>query len=202
MKRPRPAPHRGRPRAFDVDRALDRALKVFWRKGYEGTALPDLTRAMGINRPSLYAAFGNKEALFRKVLDRYAQGPASYIQEALNEPAALAVAERLLRETIDMLTDRRNPRGCLVVQGALACGAAGESVRKELGRRREAAVTALRRRLVRARSKGDLPAHASPADLARYLATMLHGLCVQAASGATRSQLQRVARTALRAWPR
>src|SRR5437588_3573741 len=109
----------GRPRTFDAEKALDRALKVFWRKGYEGTSLPDLTKAMGINRPSLYAAFGNKESLFRKALDRYAEGPAAYMREALNKPTARAVAERLLGGTIDLLTDRRNPRGCHMVHGAL-----------------------------------------------------------------------------------
>src|SRR2546425_3446875 len=94
----------GRPRAFDVDEALDQALGVFWRKGYEGTSLPDLTRSMGINRPSLYAAFGNKEALFRKALDRYADGPARFMREALDEPTARGVVERLFRGAIDMLT--------------------------------------------------------------------------------------------------
>ena len=117
----------GRPRAFDFDQALDRALEVFWRSGYEGATLPDLTRAMGINRPSLYAAFGNKEALFRKALDRYAEGPAAYVREALAEPTARAVVERLLAGTTDLMADPRNPRGCLMVQAALACGAATES---------------------------------------------------------------------------
>src|SRR5271165_4690093 len=112
----------GRTRQFDVDEALDRALEVFWARGYEGATLPDLTSAMGINRPSLYAAFGNKEELFRKVLDRYAKGPACYLREALEEPRARGVAERLLNGTIDAVTDRKNPRGCLMVQGALACG--------------------------------------------------------------------------------
>src|SRR5881397_436962 len=123
-KRKKTAAPRGRPRAFDADKALDRALLVFWRKGYEGASLADLTRAMGINRPSLYAAFGNKEALFRRALDRYAEGPAAYVGEALNEPTARAVAERLLGGTIDLLSDPHNPHGCLVVQGALACSEA------------------------------------------------------------------------------
>src|SRR6516164_7920615 len=114
----------GRPREFDVDQALDSALRVFWRKGYEGTTLPDLTKAMGINRPSLYAAFGSKEELFRQTLDRYAAGPAAYVRAALTEPTARAVAERLLAGAIDVVTNRRNPRGCLLVQGALACGEA------------------------------------------------------------------------------
>src|SRR5206468_5468727 len=103
---------RGRPCEFDKDKVLERALQVFWQKGYEGTSLSDLTRAMGINRPSLYAAFGNKEALFQKALDRYAGGPASYVREALNEPTARAVAERLLHESAEVQTDPRYPPGC------------------------------------------------------------------------------------------
>src|SRR5205814_7401242 len=105
------SPGKGRPRSFDTNKALDRALQVFWRKGYEGASLPDLTEAMGINRPSLYAAFGNKEALFRKALDRYVQGPAAYVRKSLTEPTARAVAERVLRGSADLLTDRRNPSG-------------------------------------------------------------------------------------------
>jgi AcrR family transcriptional regulator len=101
---------RGRPREFDIDEVLDRALRVFWRRGYEGATLPDLTKAMGINRPSLYAAFGSKEELLRKALDRYVEGPAAFVREALNEPTARAVAERLLGGTIELVTDRRNPR--------------------------------------------------------------------------------------------
>ena len=192
---------RGRPREFDVEKALGRALKVFWRKGYEGASLLDLTKAMGINRPSLYAAFGNKEALFRKALDRYAEGPAAYVREALNEPTARAAAERLLGGAVDLLTDRRNPRGCLLVQGALACGEAAESVRRELVARRAAGEAAVRRRFERARAEGDLPADADPADLARYLGAVIQGMAVQAAGGASREELQRVVALALRAWP-
>src|SRR5436305_3898981 len=97
----------GRPRAFDIDKALDRALRVFWQKGYEGTTLPDLTRAMGINRPSLYAAFGNKQSLIKKVLHRYTTGPASYVQSALVQPTARAVAKKLLDGAVQNLTDPR-----------------------------------------------------------------------------------------------
>ena len=191
----------GGPRSFDADLALDSALQVFWRKGYEGTSLSDLTAAMGINRPSLYAAFGDKEALFRKALDRYAEGPASYVKEALAQPTARRVVESLLREAAVLLTDPRNPPGCLNVQGALACGGDAEPVQRELALRRAAGQKVIRDRLRRAKAEGDLPADANPADLARYIATVLHGMSVQAAGGATRAELLRVAQTALQAWP-
>ena len=193
---------RGRPRGFDAELALDRALNVFWRKGYEGASLDDLTAAMGINRPSLYAAFGNKENLFRRALERYAQGPAGHVCKALDAPTARGVAEQTLMGTVTLLSNPRHPRGCLIVQGALACGEASESVQRALATHREAGVAALRKRFERARREGDLPRSASPADLARYVATIAHGLSVQAASGATRAELTRVVRTALRAWPR
>lgn len=192
---------RGRPREFDADKALDRALKVFWRKGYEGASLTDLTRAMGINRPSLYAAFGDKASLFRQVLDRYAAGPACYVRDALNAPTARAVAERLLFGGIDLVTDPKHPRGCLAVQGALACGDEAKGVQKDLAARRSAGEAALRGRFARAAAEGDLPPDANPADLARYVMTVMHGLAVQAAGGARREELRRVAEVALRAWP-
>ena len=137
----------GRPRAFDADVALDRALEVFWQKGYEGAALSDLTEAMGINRPSLYAAFGNKEALFRKVIDRYTGGPAVYTRVALDEPTARAVVERMLRGAIDVTTNPATPPGCLMVQSALAVGETAAAVRQDLVLRRAAGVVALQRRL-------------------------------------------------------
>ena len=191
----------GRPRAFDVDKALDRALQVFWEKGYEAASLADLTEAMGINRPSLYAAFGNKEALFRKVLDRYTSGPAAYIREALDRPTARAVVEQLLGEAADLLTNPRNPRGCLMVTGALSCGDAADSVRQELITRRAGTEAALRRRFKRAKSDGDLPPDSDPADLARYVTTVAQGMAVQAAGGASRTELRRLVATVLRAWP-
>src|ERR1700736_5166924 len=146
----------GRPRSFDTGKALDRAVDVFWRKGYEGASLSDLTKAMGINKPSLYAAFGDKEKLFRKVLDRYSEGPASHSRVALQEPTSRAVVERLLSGTADLLTSPRNPGGCLLVQGALACGNGANSVRRELVSRRLAGEAALRRRLKRAKNDGEL----------------------------------------------
>jgi AcrR family transcriptional regulator len=191
----------GRPRSFDVDGALERALRVFWRNGYEGTSLSDLTKAVGVNRPSLYAAFGDKKALFRKVLDRYLEGPAAYTQEALREPTARAVIERLLRGAADVNAGPRNPGGCLMVQGALACGEEADSIRHELTACRAAGEAAIRRRLQRAKSEGDIAANVNPAALARYIATVLYGMAVQAAGGASRDKLQRVVEMTLRTLP-
>jgi len=193
---------RGRPRAFDLDAALERAMHVFWAKGYEGAALSDLTRAMRINRPSLYAAFGNKEQLFRKVLDRYASGPLAYFEKALEAPSARDVIEQILFGAAKLASDPRLPGGCLMVQGALACGDAAGSVRKEIAARRTASEIALRRRLQRATRERDLLGNAEPAELARYVMTVLQGMAVQGANGATRVQLRRVAQLALRAWPK
>ena len=176
-------------------------MQVFWQKGYEGASLAELTESMGVNRPSLYAAFGRKEELFRKVLDRYDAGPSSFVREAMEEPTARAVVSSLLHGAVEMHTDPRTPPGCLMVHGALSCGAGADSVRRELNSRRAAAETTLRRRLARAKAEGDLPADASPADLARYVMTIVRGMAVQAAGGASRAQLLRVVRTALTAWP-
>jgi AcrR family transcriptional regulator len=195
------APQRGRPREFDADLALERALEVFWRKGYEGTSISELTEAMGINRPSLYAAFGNKEALFRKALDRYAQGPAAYTYNALQEPTARAVVEHLFHGAADALTDPHYPHGCLGVQGALACGDAAQSVKGELCARQAAWEAALQKRLERAKRDGELSETANCTDLAQYIAAVLQGMAVQAAGGATRKQLRKVAAIALQAWP-
>jgi len=193
---------RGRPRAFDPDAALDRAMHVFWARGYEGASLSELTRAMRINRPSLYAAFGNKEQLFRKVLDRYVDGPLAYFGKALAAPKARDVIEQIFFGAASMAGDPRLPAGCLMVQGALAVGTAAASVRKEAAGRRAASEIALRRRLQRAKREGNLPRNADPAELARYVMTVLQGMAVQGADGASRDQLRRVAQVALRAWPK
>jgi AcrR family transcriptional regulator len=193
---------RGRPRAFDIDRALDRALQVFWRQGYEGTSLSDLTKAIGINRPSLYAAFGNKEELFRKVLDRYAEGPSSRVSQALSEPTAYGAVKRLLYASAELQTSPRNPRGCLTVHGALTCSPENETIRRELASRRLAAGNDLLKRLEQGKSEGELRDSADPTELARYFIVVIQGMAVQAASGATRQQLEKVADLALLIWPR
>lgn len=194
-------PTLGRPRGFDADKALDKALQVFWSKGYEGTSLADLTGAMGINPPSLYAAFGNKEGLFRKALDRYAEGKSRFIRDCLAAPTAREAVERLLLGSADTLTDPETPQGCLVVHGALCGGEDAGPVKRELAERRAAVELSIRDRLKRAKTEGDLPASADPAALAKYFSTLLHGMAVQAASGAQRKDLRQTARLALNAWP-
>ncbi len=156
---------------------------------------------MGINRPSLYAAFGSKEQLFRKALDRYQTGPQSFLGQALRKPTARAVAEAMFSGFIRMLRGRDKVRGCLIVYGALACGDEAQPVREELARLRQAAVSTLRERFERAVQDGDLPEGTDCATLARYIATVLNGLAVQAASGATEAGLRRVSTMAMRAWP-
>ncbi|MEU5882109.1 TetR/AcrR family transcriptional regulator [Spirillospora sp. NPDC047279] len=190
----------GRPREFDLDERLDRALEVFRRHGYEGTALSDLTEAMGINKPSLYAAYGNKAALFSKALDRYSAGPASYVQEAMNAPTARAAAETLMRGSVDLNTCE--PRGCLFVQGALATGPQGDPARAEVAARRDAGQEALHERFERALAEGDLPAGTDTEALARHIWAVTYGLSIQATGGATADELHRTVDLVLSAFPR
>ena len=191
----------GRPLEFDPREALDKALELFWRHGYEGTSLSDLTKAMGIVRPSLYARFGSKEDLFRKVVDLYWSRHMGFARAAREKPTAREVVEALLFGFADAVTGCGTPAGCLGVNGALACSPASEDIQKELAARRTRDEAVLRKRLERARSEGDLPKDVSPADLARFIATVLRGMAVQAKSGASRQELRRVAAMALRVWP-
>ncbi len=193
---------KGRPREFDLDEALDKALLVFWRQGYEGTSLSDLTDATGVSRPSLYAAFGNKEELFRRALDRYAEhGPGAIQREALAEPTARRVVQTLLRGAAESLTDPNNPPGCLAVQGALSCSNAADSIKLELCNRRSTAEAILADRFELARKEGDLGSTEDPVALARFVMTIAQGMAIQAASGTSRADLVKVADMALTAWP-
>ena len=190
----------GRPRAFCVEEALDRAMDVFWRKGYEGAAIADLTEAMGINAPSLYACFGSKEGLFRAVLDRYEDGRKGFLQEVLDAPTARASAEMFLKGVADMATDpQSHPPGCLLLQSGLAGD--DQRIPNELARHRAEKELALRERFECARRSGDLAKDADPAALARYLVTIANGLCVQASAGAQAKDLHDVVAIALASWP-
>jgi AcrR family transcriptional regulator len=190
-----------RPRQFDEDHALDQAMTLFWRHGYEGTSLSDLTKAMGISRPSLYATFGNKEALFRRSVGRYLEGPGARVTAALALPTARETVEALLSLYADAPATPGRPRGCLLVNGALGCSAEAEPIRVELSQVRTASIAALRKRLEHAQRQGELPESARPGDLARYVWTVLNGMAIDALDGATRPQLREVARQAMLAWP-
>jgi AcrR family transcriptional regulator len=191
----------GRPREFDLDQALEQALHLFWRKGYEGTSIADLTEAIGITKPSLYAAFGNKEELFRKAFDRYVDGPGGYVQVALAKPTAREVVQHLLYEAADAVTDPANPPGCLAVQGALCCGDTAETIKQELMARRAKGEDDLRKRFEQAVAEGDLSKETNPLDLARYISAIVQGMAVQAIGGAGRDDLRRIADITLRNWP-
>ena len=191
----------GRPRGFDTEEALERAMLVFWEHGYEGASLADLTSAMGISATSMYAAFGNKEELFRKALERYNDGPGSYLVRALEEPTALGVATAILNGTVRTTTRPAHPHGCMGVQGALTTGDSGREVRDLLAAWRNNGCSRVRERFQRAVDDGDLPPQTDPGLLARYVTTLSFGIAVQAASGVGRDELQEMADAALRDWP-
>jgi AcrR family transcriptional regulator len=192
---------KGRPREFDLDEALAAALRVFWKKGYEGASLTDLTEAMGITKPSLYAAFGNKEALFRKALDLYEREKLAYVGEALQAPTSRQVAERLLRGALAMQTSEFEPKGCMRILTSVSCGPEAESIRADLMERRQSSQRALCERMNRAKAEGDLPENTDVDGLCAYLGAILGGMSVQAGSGAPRAQLEGLVETALQMWP-
>jgi AcrR family transcriptional regulator len=192
----------GRPREFDLDQAVERALALFWRRGYEGTSMSDLTDALGITRASLYAAFGSKEALFQRVMDRYEAEAGGYRIAADQAPTSLEAVRLWLAGPVELHGDKKNPPGCLGVQGALACGVESEAVQRDLALRRHRGEAAIRRRLQRAVKEHDLADDDDPADLARYLSALIYGMAVLAAGGCTRGELRGVADVALRHWPK
>lgn len=191
----------GRPRNFCKNEALDRAMEVFWRKGFEGASICDLTAAMGVNPPSLYAAFGNKEQLFVQALDRYTETHGAFLSEALAAPRARDGIAAVLREAARAVTDKSNPPGCLLVQGLSGAGEHGERLRDKINAKRAASEKSIGDRLARARQEGELPDDADPAALARFFCTVVQGMSVQASGGAGRNELERVAEMAMSAWP-
>jgi AcrR family transcriptional regulator len=191
----------GRHREFDVEKALDAALCVFWRKGYEGASYADLTEATGVERPALYSAFGNKEALFRRALARYDERYLGHFAEALALPTAREVAAHILYKTADLNTRYPENPGCLAINGALAASDDAEPIRQALIAFRAAGQSRLRERFERAKAEGDLPETASPDILAAFVLAVTHGMAVQAKAGFSRDMLEAVAAQALSAWP-
>jgi AcrR family transcriptional regulator len=189
----------GRPRGFDENAALEAAMRVFWERGYEGATLSDLTSAMGINRSSMYAAFGDKAALFRRTMEQYREGPMRYMRDALEKPVLRDAVTSLLHSTVLFLSQPGHPRGCFSIQAALACGVDAEPIQQAMVEWRKAGEEALRKRFAMARIAGELPKDISAADFARFIATVTAGLAVQAVNGASREQMKQTADLVLKA---
>ena len=201
MNKPESIVPRGRPREFCVDHALAEALRVFWTKGYEGASLTDLTEAMGITRPSLYAAFGNKESLFRKALDLYEREKMAYLNEGLAQPTARQVAETMLRGALENVAGEGEPHGCMRVIASVACGPAAQSLHDEIIQRTDVFKRMMVERFQRAKEEGDLPAHIDALGLTGVLVAWLQGISIQANQGIDRQDLERLIDTALSLWP-
>lgn len=197
-KTPKPL---GRPRNFDIDSALDKALEVFRRKGYEATSLSDITEALGINRPSLYAAFGNKEELFTKALARYMQGPVAYLKDVLNEKTSYEVARQMLQQSVDVLTSPANPKGCLAIQSSISSELEAKGIQQKITAGLLSNDKRIKERFDRAIEEGDLPPGTDSMILAKYITTIHKGLSMQAANGASKEELYAVVELVLKSWP-
>ncbi|WP_210585777.1 TetR/AcrR family transcriptional regulator [Streptomyces sp. GESEQ-35] len=192
---------RGRPRSFDRETALEKAIMAFWEHGYEATSVSDLTHAMGIGAPSLYAAFGDKQALFAEVVSEYGARYGSFGDRALaEEPSARAAVARMLREAAAEYTAPGRPHGCLVVHAATNC--TSPEVEASLRERRNANIAAFERRIRADIAAGELPAGTDAAALARHTGAMIQGMSQQARDGASREELEAVAEIAMAIWPR
>jgi AcrR family transcriptional regulator len=191
----------GRHREFDVQKCLDAALDVFWQKGYEGASYADLTSATGVERPGLYSAFGNKESLFKQALERYYNHYLAFFPAALELPTSKEVVKCLLFKSVELNTRYPERRGCLGIQGVLACSDSSESVRIAVVEARANGEYILRERLERAKDEGDLPESADCAALASYVCAVLHGMAVQAKAGFSKERLEAVATQAIDSWP-
>lgn len=193
---------RGRPRAFDRDAALREAMYVFWRRGYEGASIGDLTAAMGINSPSLYAAFGCKEALFREAVGLYGRTHGGLTGRALaEEPTARESIERMLRDNARAFTEPELPSGCMVVHAATNFAVANQGVHDFLVEQRRGNNQSILDRIRRGQSEGDVGAEADADAMALFYETVLYGLSVQARDGVGAGELKSVVDSAMLAWP-
>jgi AcrR family transcriptional regulator len=187
----------GRRLTFDIDDALDAAMKVFWEKGYEGASLDDLTEAMGIGRPSLYHSFGCKEQLFRQVLRRYERQKLGFVWRALRLPTVREVIPAFVGGFLKLATCPLAPKGCLGTHAAIACSDEAAPIRTHIMWRRDVYLRALSRRFRKARADGDIPSNADPAVLAAYVVTIVNGLALQAKYGLDDMLLNKTASMAM-----
>lgn len=194
---------RGRPRGFDREQALETAMQLFWRQGFEATSLSELTAAMGIAPPSLYAAFGSKEGLFREALHRYLQQFRARHAASLQAPgvSARAAFARLFDTIADGFAGCGQRNGCMLVAAEVSGVGAAGPLREEIAAHRRSIEAGFRARIERGQHEGDVPADCDAAGLAKFLATVVQGLSIQARDGASAAELRDVLRAALRAWP-
>ncbi|WP_163506228.1 TetR/AcrR family transcriptional regulator [Fodinicola acaciae] len=192
---------RGRPRTFDRDAALRAAMEVFWARGYEGTSISDLTAAMGINSPSLYAAFSCKEALFREAVELYGKVEGGTSERAFKRAkTAREAVETMLRDNVEIYANPATPPGCMVVLAATVSNPENEAVRDFLADARREFVDMLSQRLKQGVADGDLPAHADIAAIAEFYATVQHGLSIRSRDGSDAATLSKVVDGAMAAW--
>jgi AcrR family transcriptional regulator len=192
---------RGRPRQFDEEEALDTALRLFWRHGYEGTPISTLAQAMGLTAPSVYNAFGNKESLFMKAVGHYDHYSARLYEEAFAKTSAREVARGILMGEIDLVSGEGTPAGCLMIQGALATSRESEVVQQAMAKLRRQAEADVAARFEQFQVAGQLPPGWDAKALAGYVITVATGMAVQAKSGASRQELTDVAEMAMKIWP-
>lgn len=188
----------GRPIGFDKDAAIEAAMLLFWKRGFEGTSMADLTQAMGLNPSSIYAAFGDKHALFSLAVERYMNMRAQYATKALEEPTLERVVRALFDNTVAFLTTPGHPPTCMTLAGAVGCSADAVPARDLLTEIRKQNQVAIRKRLLKARKSGELSKDINVDDYTRYLSSILAGLSIQAANGSTKAELNRTAQMALR----
>lgn len=202
MDMDRQARPRGRPRSFDREAALDAAMRLFWRRGYEATSVADLADAMAVNPPSLYAAFGDKRRLFLEAVELYETGPGSFAAAALEEAStAREAVERLFRGAVEAYSDPDVPAGCMVVLSATNCGPDAQEIQDLLAAKRRRSEAAICERIARGRSEGDVPEAVDADVLAGFVAAVFQGLSIKARDGASREALQAIAQRAMAAWP-
>ncbi|NEC91786.1 TetR/AcrR family transcriptional regulator [Streptomyces sp. SID12501] len=193
---------RGRPRSFDREVALVQATLLFWQHGYEGTSIADLTAAMGVSPPSLYAAFGDKRALFTEVVERYGDTFGAFMENALDQESdARTGFARMLDDAAVSYTDPDHPAGCLVISAAINYSPGTADVEEDMRARRAANVRSFEKRLTDAKARGTLPEGTDTRALAVYFAAVVQGMSQQARDGATVQELRRVAEYAMAAWP-